>query len=328
MLEIIKKELAKAIGAEPLLDRAYLYLEDGEREKAKEYFEKVLDKDPRSPFSYLGRLIIATEMADVTDLLLWETSYTEHPDFVKVLRFTEGELHDTLAGIAAERDRIAAVYGRAKEIEAGATDKAALAEAYALYCEVRDFADAEDRLEMILDAASVTAYYAEKARARIENHLAGIKTACKTLRDKADTLTAAVVQTKKTVAELPKRCDIDIIGHFDLLTKNNELGRFIDTAAKEYLSLGYEAIHALRGKAPLFEVNTGAIARAYRTAPYPQIEFLRAFKECGFGAVITSDCHNKDYLDCHFDGARELLRAAGFKSRWILTDGGFKEVSI
>ena len=132
----------------------------------------------------------------------------------------------------------------------------------------------------------------------------------------------------ETVAELPKRCDIDIIGHFDLLTKNNELGRFIDTAAKEYLSLGYEAIHALRGKAPLFEVNTGAIARAYRTAPYPQIEFLRAFKECGFGAVITSDCHNKDYLDCHFDGARELLRAAGFKSRWILTDGGFKEVSI
>ena len=204
MITAVKSKLSEAIGAEPLLDRAYLYLEDGEREKAKEYFEKVLDKNPRSPFSYLGRLLIATEMADVTDLLLWETSYTEHPDFVKVLRFTEGELHDTLAGIAAERDRIAAVYGRAKEIEAGATDKAAFAEAYALYCEVRDFADAEDRLEMILDAASVTAYYAEKARARIENHLAGIKTACKTLRDKADALTAAVVQTKKTVAELPK----------------------------------------------------------------------------------------------------------------------------
>lgn len=132
----------------------------------------------------------------------------------------------------------------------------------------------------------------------------------------------------ETVANLPSRCDIDIIGHFDLLTKNNELGRFIDTSEKGYLSLGYDAIYALKGKIPLFEVNTGAIARAYRTAPYPQIEFLRAFKECGFGAVISSDCHNKDFLDCQFDSARELLHTVGFKSRWILTDDGFKEVEL
>lgn len=132
----------------------------------------------------------------------------------------------------------------------------------------------------------------------------------------------------ETLATLSERGKFDIIGHFDLITKNNEQGRFIDTSAKEYLDLGYEAIHALRGKIPLFEVNTGAISRGYRTSPYPQLEFLRELQKCGFGAVISSDCHNKKFLDCHYAEAEELLLAAGFKSRWVLTDSGFREVSI
>ena len=132
----------------------------------------------------------------------------------------------------------------------------------------------------------------------------------------------------ETLATLPERGNFDIIGHFDLLTKNNEQGNFIDTTRKDYLDLGFEAIHALRGKIPLFEVNTGAISRGYRTSPYPQFEFLCELRRCGFGALITSDCHNKSFLDCYYEEAEELLRAAGFKSKWILTESGFLEASI
>lgn len=131
-----------------------------------------------------------------------------------------------------------------------------------------------------------------------------------------------------TVARLPEKKRFDIIGHFDLITKNNQKGRFMDTSSKEYLNLGIEAIHALKNKIPLFEVNTGAISRGYTTAPYPHIEFLKEFQRCGFGAVITSDCHNKAFLDCHFDEATELLREAGFRSRWILTNDGFREIGL
>ena len=132
----------------------------------------------------------------------------------------------------------------------------------------------------------------------------------------------------ETVARLGERDNVDIIGHFDLITKNNDKGGFFDTTSSEYLSYGMEAIGALRGKIPFFEVNTGAIARGYRTTPYPELVFLREFRKQGFGAVISADCHNKDFLDCHFDEARELLLAAGFKSKWILTDGGFTEVAL
>ncbi len=132
----------------------------------------------------------------------------------------------------------------------------------------------------------------------------------------------------ETVATLPQKANFDIVGHFDLITKNNEKGKFLDTKDTVYLSYGYEAIAALKGKIPLFEVNTGAISRGYRNSPYPQMEFLKEFKRQGFGAVITSDCHDRNFLDCYYAESVELLRKAGFESRFILTDDGFKEVEL
>ena len=112
------------------------------------------------------------------------------------------------------------------------------------------------------------------------------------------------------------------------MTKNNEIGKFIDTTSKEYLNLGFEAIHALKGKINLFEVNTGAISRGYRSSPYPQTEFLKEFNRLGFGVVITSDCHDKNYIDCFYDEAIEILSEAGFKSKFILTEKSFEETVL
>ncbi len=130
------------------------------------------------------------------------------------------------------------------------------------------------------------------------------------------------------VASMPQKIKADIVGHFDLITKNNEKGNFIDTSSKQYLNYGFEAINALKGKIPFFEINTGAISRGYRTSPYPQMEFLKEFNRQGFGVVFTSDCHDKTHIDCFFEQAKELAIEAGFKSEWILTDNGFKEIKL
>ena len=132
----------------------------------------------------------------------------------------------------------------------------------------------------------------------------------------------------ESIACLPQRTRCDIVGHFDVITRNNQRDGFIDTTSKEYLELGFEAIHALKGKVPFFEVNTGAIPRGYTAVPFPQLEFMKEFKRLGFGVMITSDCHDKRYLDCFFDQARELVAAAGFTSKWVLTGNGFKEIEL
>lgn len=130
------------------------------------------------------------------------------------------------------------------------------------------------------------------------------------------------------ISHMPDKGHCDIIGHFDIVTKNNELFRFIDVDSKEYKKYAFEAIHALKGRIPYFEVNTGAVARGYRTSPYPEMELLKEFRKCGFGAMISTDCHDKNILDCFYEESRELLREAGFSSRFILTDDGFREVEI
>lgn len=132
----------------------------------------------------------------------------------------------------------------------------------------------------------------------------------------------------ENIAHLPEKGNFDILAHFDLVTKNNEKANFVDADSKEYLDAAFEAVHALKGKIPFFEVNTGVISRGYRSFPYPQLDILKEFCKCGFGAVISSDCHNKDLLDHSFEEATQLLETAGFRSKYILTNEGFREVAL
>ncbi len=127
---------------------------------------------------------------------------------------------------------------------------------------------------------------------------------------------------------LPDFGDCDIIGHFDLITKHRDSVNFFDSDAKEYRFAAIEAAEALAGKIPYFEVNTGAVARGYRTTPYPDPFLIKEMKRLGFGAVISSDCHQKEKMDCHFREAEQLLRDCGYTERYILTREGFVPVPL
>lgn len=127
----------------------------------------------------------------------------------------------------------------------------------------------------------------------------------------------------KTLAKLPEYGDFDIIGHFDLICKHSDNIKFFDEDSEEYIDAAFKAAQKLAGKIPYFEVNTGAISRGYRKSPYPSVTILKELKRLGFGPIITSDCHDRNYLDCHFEECVNLLKKCGFKDRYILTDNGF-----
>lgn len=132
----------------------------------------------------------------------------------------------------------------------------------------------------------------------------------------------------KTLAKLPEYGDFDIIGHFDLITKHSDNKSLFDENSSEYLNAAFEAAGALAGKIPYFEVNTGAIARGYRKTPYPSIPILRELKRLGFGACITSDCHDRNKLDCNFIEASDILKQCGFEEIYVLGEQGFKPVLL
>ncbi len=130
------------------------------------------------------------------------------------------------------------------------------------------------------------------------------------------------------VSQIPERINADILGHFDLISKHSETNNFFNTASKKYLSYAFDAIDALSDKVPFFEINTGAIARGYRTTPYPAIPLLKRLLEKGFLPIITSDCHNKAQLDCAFELAINILEDCGVKESYVFTGNGFKEVGL
>ena len=130
------------------------------------------------------------------------------------------------------------------------------------------------------------------------------------------------------LAELPLHNDFDIIGHFDIHAKLNETLHAFDETSKEYLSLAYEALDALAGKIPFAEINTGAIARGYRSVPYPTLPILKEMKRRGFGILFTSDCHDRRYLDCAFREACALAREAGYEEYYVLREGGFAPLPL
>ena len=132
----------------------------------------------------------------------------------------------------------------------------------------------------------------------------------------------------RQLATLADHGKFDIIGHFDLITKNIEKINCFDIDSEKYLKYAITSMEALRGKIPFFEVNTGAISRGYRTTPYPAKNLIKKFREMGFGAIIPSDCHNAKYLDCAFSDAHILLSECGFREHYVLTDSGFKAVGL
>ena len=132
----------------------------------------------------------------------------------------------------------------------------------------------------------------------------------------------------ETLALLPQYGNIDIIGHFDLITKHAEKENFFDTTSKAYRTYAIDALRTLAKKVNVFEVNTGAMARGYRTTPYPEPFVMNELKALGCRVTISSDCHDMTYLNHCFDETAEYVKSFGFDAIAILKNGRFEEQKI
>ena len=132
----------------------------------------------------------------------------------------------------------------------------------------------------------------------------------------------------EAVARVEEDTQCDIVGHFDLLTKFDERAAIFDTGDPRYIKAGLEALDALLEKDVIFEVNTGAMSRGYRTTPYPAPIFLRRIAEKRGNVVLSSDAHNKNHLTYGFDVALQIIKASGIGSVLTMTKDGWKNITI
>lgn len=107
------------------------------------------------------------------------------------------------------------------------------------------------------------------------------------------------------------------IGHFDLITRFNDLsradgGHFLDETSERYLLPARRAMEALVPYGLPFEINCGAVNRGRKKELYPRPELLRHLHVLGGEIVISADAHQKELLDGGFEEAMEVARWAGF----------------
>ncbi len=121
------------------------------------------------------------------------------------------------------------------------------------------------------------------------------------------------------MSRLPERTNCDIIAHFDLITKFNEREE-IYKETHRYTNAALNACRKLAKEPVVFEINTGAISRGYRTSPYPAPFILNELISLGAPLVITPDTHSKESILCSMEEIAKMLDKRNYPYLSLMED--------
>lgn len=149
------------VNVEPLLERAFMFLEDGDWGEANEYCEKVLDQDPKNARAYLGKLMAECRACRMEDLQNCRQPFDGSGNYNKILRFADPKLIETLKGYIAhinernENARLTGIYNRAVSAMNEANSENGYKAAAEIFKTVPGFKDADSLVEKCLDNAEI-----------------------------------------------------------------------------------------------------------------------------------------------------------------------------
>ena len=121
---------------------------------------------------------------------------------------------------------------------------------------------------------------------------------------------------------------ISIIGHLDLISKFNEEQSYYSFDDPMILEPAYQAIDTVIANNKVFEINTGAISRGYRTSFYPEKHLLDYIVQKGGKLVLNSDSHQKENLDFYFKEALKMLKDMSVTELFKFEQGKFIPVAM
>jgi histidinol-phosphatase (PHP family) len=152
-----------------------------------------------------------------------------------------------------------------------------------------------------------------------ERHMAGL----------GNDAAAVWTQYYHNLSAMVDRGGFDILGHFDLVKKNNAGNRWFDEGGAEYLAAAYEAVDFAAERGCVAEINTGGLARGKIADVYPSAPILRRMRQKGLRLTLGDDAHAPEHLGAFQGAAIDAARSAGYKSLWYMdAPGSWKEIGI
>ena len=158
---VVQQSSPAAPGVDSLLERAFMFLEDGAWNDANTYCEKVLDIDPKNARAYLGKLMAELRIKKQESLKDCEKPFDGSNHYQKALRFADDALKATITGYIDhintrnENARLESTYSKAKNTMATARTEQACKEAAKLFESIRNYQDSADLAKKCYEKAEI-----------------------------------------------------------------------------------------------------------------------------------------------------------------------------
>lgn len=124
---------------EPLLKRTFMFLEDGEWERADDFCEKILNMDPECGEAYLGKLMAKLKINKKSDFDNNSIVFDDGPLYDKILRFGNDKLKEEVKDYSK-----LSYYNVYKEEMSGAQNDRVYMNCYENFIKIGDVRDAKE----------------------------------------------------------------------------------------------------------------------------------------------------------------------------------------
>lgn len=138
---------------QPLLKRAFMFLEDGDFKSADEYCEKVLDIDPENGHAYLGKLMAELKVKVQEKLKDCAEPFDDSNNYQKAVRYGDKELAEALKGYVEsiknrnEENRLKKAYDEACKAMNNAKTEEQFKDAAEKFGEIKGYRDSDSLCE-------------------------------------------------------------------------------------------------------------------------------------------------------------------------------------
>ena len=138
----------------------------------------------------------------------------------------------------------------------------------------------------------------------------------------------AVSKYYNYVEDMIENYNPPILGHLDLIKKNNKDGVLFNERDRWYRERVLSVLDKIKLSKTVVELNTGGKYRGYSDSYYPSNWILKEIKARNIPLTISRDAHDIESLDYEYEKSIELLKSVGFNKIYYFNEKKWCELYI
>lgn len=138
----------------------------------------------------------------------------------------------------------------------------------------------------------------------------------------------AVSKYYNYVEDMIENYNPPILGHLDLIKKNNKDGVLFNERDRWYRERVLSVLDKIKLSKTVVELNTGGKYRGYSDSYYPSNWILKEIKARNIPLTISRDAHDIESLDYEYEESIELLKSVGFNKIYYFNGKKWCELYI